>query len=197
MPPLPSQDYAPRVIIYHQTHYTRDGEYVSILPLLTEAISVVPVSHIILAAFHLNDPPGNITLNDDPPDSPKNIPLWDEILVLQDTGVKILGMLGGAAQGSFRRLDGYDILFEEYYIPLRNMIRKHNLDGLDLDVEEDMSLGGIIRLIGRLKDDFGEEFLITLAPVATALRAEKHLSGFDYEALEVMKGASIAWYNTQ
>lgn len=197
MPPLPSQDPTPRVIIYHQTHYTREGDYVSVLPLLTEATSVIPVTHVIIAAFHLNDPPGNITLNDDPPDSPKNIPLWDEILVLQDTGVKILGMLGGAAQGSFRRLDGFDILFEEYYVPLRDMIRKLGLDGLDLDVEEKMSLGGIIRLIDRLKDDFGKDFLITLAPVATALWGERHLSGFDYEALEVMKGDSIAWYNTQ
>ena len=197
MPPLPSQDSYPRIIIYHQTHYTREGDYISVLPLLTEATSVIPVTHIIIAAFHLNDPPGNITLNDDPPDSPRSIPLWDEILVLQDTGVKILGMLGGAAQGRFRRLDGFDILFEEYYIPLRDMIRKLGLDGLDLDVEEEMSLGGIIRLIDRLKDDFGKDFLITLAPVATALCGERHLSGFDYEALEVMRGDRIAWYNTQ
>lgn len=116
---------------------------------------------------------------------------------MQDVGVKTLGMLGGAAQGSFQRLDASDAQFEAYYVPLRNMIRYHSLDGMDLDVEEDMSLGGIIRLIDRLKSDFGSDFLITLAPVATALQGRPHLSGFDYEALEVMRGSSIAWYNTQ
>lgn len=116
---------------------------------------------------------------------------------MQDIGVKVLGMLGGAAQGSFQRLDASDEQFEAYYVPLRDMIRYHRLDGMDLDVEEQMSLGGVIRLIDRLKADFVPGFLITLAPVATALQGRPHLSGFDYEALEVMRGSSIAWYNTQ
>ena len=111
--------------------------------------------------------------------------------------MKVLGMLGGAAAGSFRRLDGEDAEFERFYGPLRDMVRMYRLDGLDLDVEEEMSLEGIVRLVDRLKVDFGPEFLITLAPVATALQGRPHLSGFDYEALEVMRGGSIAWYNTQ
>lgn len=109
-------------------------------------------------------------------------------------------MLGGAAKGSFTRLDTDPATFEAYYIPLRNLIRERSLDGLDLDVEEPMSLAGIIRLIDRLKSDFGEGFIITLAPVAAALmseRPEHNLSGFSYEALEVMRGGSIGWYNTQ
>jgi chitinase len=69
-------------------------------------------------------------------------------------------MLGGAAKGSFTRLDLDDATFEAYYIPLRNLIRERGLDGLDLDVEEPMTLAGIIRLIDRLKIDFGETFLI-------------------------------------
>lgn len=109
-------------------------------------------------------------------------------------------MLGGAAKGSFTRLDLDDATFEAYYIPLRNLIRGRGLDGLDLDVEEPMTLAGIVRLIDRLKEDFGTGFIITLAPVAAALmseRPEHNLSGFSYEALEVMRGRQIAWYNTQ
>lgn len=111
-----------------------------------------------------------------------------------------MGMLGGAAKGSFTRLDLDEDTFEAYYIPLRNLIRERGLDGLDLDVEEPMTLAGIIRLIDRLKTDFGASFIITLAPVAAALmseREEHNLSGFSYEALEVMRGKQIAWYNTQ
>lgn len=48
----------------------------------------------MLAAIHLNDPPGNITLNDHPPAHPRNTTLWAEIAVLQAAGVKVLGMLG-------------------------------------------------------------------------------------------------------
>lgn len=112
----------------------------------------------------------------------------------------MLGMLGGAAKGSFTRLDLDENTFEMYYLPLRDLIRSRNLDGLDLDVEEFMTLDGIIRLIDRLKSDFGADFIVTLAPVAAALMSgnpEHNLSGFDYEALEVMRGSKISWYNTQ
>jgi hypothetical protein len=109
-------------------------------------------------------------------------------------------MLGGAAKGSYARLDGDDFSFESYYIPLRDLIRQRNLDGLDLDVEEAMTLAAVIRLIDRLKADFGPSFIITLAPVAAAMVSDNphhNLSGFNYEALEVMRGKDIAWYNTQ
>lgn len=109
-------------------------------------------------------------------------------------------MLGGAAKGSFTRLDQDDDIFETYYTPLRDLIRERGLDGLDLDVEEPMSLSGVIRLIDRLKSDFGSGFTITLAPVAAALMSDNprhNLSGFSYEALEVMRGPQIDWYNTQ
>lgn len=138
--------------------------------------------------------------NDHPPDNPRYVTLWAELRILQASGVKVMGMLGGAAKGSFTRLDQDDITFEAYYGPLRDLVKERGLDGLDLDVEEPMTLAGIIRLIDRLKQDFGQGFIITLAPVAAALmseRPEHNLSGFSYEALEVMRGPQIAWYNTQ
>lgn len=196
MPPLIPPGPQPKVVCYHQTHY-RNGEFVSALPLITEAEDEVGITHLIIAAIHLNETPGDITLNDDPPDAPKYDVLWSEVEVFQDVGVPVLGMLGGAAQGTFQRLDGSDFEFEAFYSPLRDLVRRRRLNGLDLDVEEVMSLGGIVRLIDRLQRDFGPGFIITLAPVATALQGRPHLSGFDYEALEVMRGAAIAWYNTQ
>lgn len=183
----------PRIVCYQQTYYQND-EYVSMLPLLEEKTGV---THVILAALHLNDPPGNITLNDDPYMVEKHDFIWQEAMILQSAGVKVLGMLGGAAKGSYQRLDGDRFSFDQYYEPLRQMIETTGLDGLDLDVEEDMSLAGIIRLIDQLKTDFGNDFIITLAPVATALQGGRHLSGFDYVALEKAFGKKIAWYNTQ
>jgi chitinase len=60
-----------------------------------------------------------------------------------------------------------------------------------------MSLHGIIRLIDRLKTDLGDNFIITLAPVAAALLGIGNLSGFDYRQLEQSRGSKISWYNAQ
>lgn len=194
MPPIPVGDLQyRRVILYHQT-IIADGQYVSMLPLLENHTGV---THIIIAAIHLNERPENLTLNDDPPDCPKFNPLWAEVPLMKRGGVKVMGMLGGAAQGSFRRLDGDQEQFERYYSPLLSMIRRRGLEGLDLDVEEDMSLQGIIRLIDRLKADQGDDFIITLVPVAAAMLGIGNLSGFDYRELEQARSSKIAWYNTQ
>ncbi|EEH05425.1 alkaline phosphatase [Histoplasma capsulatum G186AR] len=198
MPPLPGYGafVQPRIICYHQTYHPNNGgKYMSMLPL---TVNNTGITHVILAAIHLNDGPGNITLNDHSPEHPRFTSLWTEAGVMRTRGVKVMGMLGGAARGTFERLDQDADIFERYYVPLRDMIRNHPLDGLDLDVEEEMSLRGIIRLIDRLKADFGEQFIITLAPVATALiEGMNHLSGFNYKALEAARGSKIAWYNTQ
>ncbi|KAH7165799.1 family 18 glycoside hydrolase [Dactylonectria macrodidyma] len=197
MPPLPpSANPLPRIITYYQTHHDSAGNPISVLPLITQP--GIALTHVILAAIHINEHPDKLTLNNDHPSHPRFQTLWAEMRVLQATGIKVLGMLGGAAQGSYKRLDADEAQFERYYGPVRDMIREHTLDGLDLDVEEEMSLGGIVRLIDRLRSDFGPDFIITLAPVAMALLDfTKNLSGFDYEALEVMRGKEIAWYNTQ
>jgi hypothetical protein len=196
MPPV-IPHFQPRVVCYYQTHHDKKGKYISILPLLTEALDVIGITHLIIAAIHINRDPNGITLNNDPPDAAHNSTLWEEVQIFQDVGVRVLGMLGGAAKGSFARLDQSHVEFELYYQPLRDMVRQHALDGLDLDVEEEMSLAGIIRLVDRLKADFGQSFIITMSPVATALQGQPHLSGFDYEALEVMRGHSIEFYNVQ
>lgn len=196
-PPRPSAaPPLPRVIAYYQTHHDPSGRHISLLPLVQRP--GISITHVVVAAIHLNEDPKAITLNDHHPAHPRFQGLWAETRVLQASGVKVLGMLGGAAKGSYARLDGPEAQFERYYAPLRTMIRNRALDGLDLDVEEEMSLAGVIRLIDRLRADFGPAFTITMAPVAAALLdPQANLSGFDYEALEVMRGREIAWYNAQ
>ncbi|KAL4801589.1 PhoD-like phosphatase-domain-containing protein [Aspergillus unguis] len=195
MPPIPPPSYPHRIVLYHQTLHPDRGPYVSLLPLLNNHTGI---THVILAAFHLNAPnPNHITLNNDPPDHPMYNEMWAEVPLLQQSGVKVMGMLGGAAKGTYSVLDGDAAKFEEYYLPLLAMIHRHGLDGIDLDVEEPMSLSGIVRLIDRLKADLGEGFIITLAPVAAALPGIGNLSGFDYRQLEQQRASRIAWYNAQ
>jgi len=192
--PIPrDKDSVHRVVCYYQTHF-QDGKHVSVLPLVTKKTGA---THVVVAAIHLNQPAGNITLNDDPYKDSKYDVVWSELHELQRNGIKVLGMLGGAHQGSYSVLDGMIDSFEAFYQPLREMIAWTKLDGIDLDTEEAMSLAGIIRLIDRLKADFGQDFIITLAPVATAMYNQQNLAGFDLEAVEKAFGHKIAWYNTQ
>ncbi|KAK5993719.1 hypothetical protein PT974_07155 [Cladobotryum mycophilum] len=198
MPPIPptGDSSLPRIVTYYQTLHDSSGKPISILPLLNEP--GISITHVILAAIHVNEDPQRLHLNDHPPHDSRYETLWEELRVLQASGIKVLGMLGGAAKGTYARLAGADGHFERYYGPLRDMVRSRGLDGLDLDVEEQMSLADVVRLIDRLRRDFGKDFIITLAPVAAALvNHQANLSGFDYEALEVMRGSDIAWYNAQ
>ncbi|MGP3984879.1 glycosyl hydrolase family 18 protein [Streptomyces sp. KR80] len=182
-----------RVVTYYQTQYS-NNQYVSPLGLTEHKTGV---TNLIVGAVHLNDingPYKPVHLNDDPPNAPKFDQMWRDLKTMQGQGVKVLAMVGGAAAGSFTRLDTQ---FDTYYPLLRDFIRTYGLDGVDLDVEERMSLAGVERVIDSLRADFGAGFLITLAPVGTALSGGGNLSGFDYEQLYRDRGRDIAWFNAQ
>jgi chitinase len=175
--------HQPRLVLYHQTIH--DGaRYVSLLPLLAYDAGV---THLIIAAIHLNGHAARnpIHLNDLPPNSSHFDNLWNECKLMKTAGIKVMCMLGGAAKGTYRLLDGPQRIFEEQYGMVRNLVEYHAFDGIDLDVEERMSQEGVIRLIERLRRDFGEDFIISLAPVATAMHGGRNLSGFNYLTLEV------------
>ena len=182
---------ANRVVMYYQTQY-QNGVYVSPLPLIGY------VTHLLLAAFHLNmghTGPDIVHLNDFQPSADYYAPMWPDIAALQGNGTKVIGMLGGAAPGTYDCL--VDSLFDTYYPPLRDVISTYKLDGMDLDVEQSVSPATITRIIRTLKADFGDDFIITLAPVASALTEGGNLSGFDYIDLEANMGPQISWYNAQ
>lgn len=182
-----------RVVVYYQTQYADDA-YVSPLGLTENGTGV---THLIVGAVHVNaldGPHAPVHLNDDPPDAERYAPMWRDLGTLRGEGVPVLAMVGGAAQGSFARLDTE---FDTYYPLLRDFLREYELDGVDLDVEEEMSLAGIERVIDALRADFGGGFLITLAPVGTALSGGGNLSGFDYERLYRDRGEAVSWFNGQ
>ncbi|KAF2453829.1 glycoside hydrolase superfamily, partial [Lineolata rhizophorae] len=218
MPPVPPRRaHDPlRLVLYAQTHHAPHTQTpVSLLPLLP-----TPLTHLIVGAFHLNATPGHITLNDDPPSHPKFDSLWADVRALQthpNRPKKVLAMLGGAAPGTFTRLADPDpARFEAYYAPLRDCLRARAFDGVDLDVEERVPLACPLRLLTRLRADFGPAFVVTLAPCASALLHPRapHLSGFSYfelaaEAARLVRPAPssgaaaaaapplIAWFNVQ
>ncbi|KAK1776206.1 glycoside hydrolase superfamily [Copromyces sp. CBS 386.78] len=193
----------PRLIIYYQTTHDKSGKPISMLPLITE--KNIALTHLIVCSLHINKD-GDITLNDHGPTHPRYGTLWQEAQVLRGADIKIMGMIGGAAVGSFSKetLDSADeTVFNRYYGQLWETIKRYGLQGLDIDVEQPMSQEGVERLILRLRKDFGQDFIITLAPVASALTTQGakngwNLSGFDYRKLMLAQsGKGLAFYNCQ
>lgn len=186
-----------RVAVYYQTQYDRSlapnsdfGHYVSPLPLISL------ITHLIVAAFHINiHLPTTIALNDNSPDDAFFSQMWLDVATMQSQGVKVTGMLGGAAAGTYDALTPE--YFDTYYPQLAHYIAKYNLDGMDLDVEQSVPIDDIVHLINKLKEDFGDDFIITLAPVASAMTEGGNLSGFDYVELEKRVGHKISFYNVQ
>ncbi|MDN5724678.1 MAG: alpha-L-fucosidase [Propionibacteriales bacterium] len=178
-----------RVIAYHQSHRDDEG-VVDLSPFGDTA----PMTHLIVSAVHIIDD-GTIVLNDHADGDPYHDQLWQQVTGLQQRGVRILAMVGGWAPGTTEKLDGPPM--ERYYPPLRDFLTAHGFDGIDIDVEQDMSLDGVIALIDRLRTDFGPAFEIILAPVASALWGGANLSGFDYEELYRRRGDTIDFLNVQ
>lgn len=77
------------------------------------------------------------------------------------------------------------------------------MDGLDLDIEEQVDVSCPLNLLRRLNQDFGTNFILTMAPVATDLQPSEYgLGGFSYSSLDSQATASgkpngklVNWYN--
>lgn len=180
---------SPRIIAYHQAHRF-EGDFVSLSPLGTTA----PVTHLIVSAVHIRDD-ATIVLNDHAPEDPYHAPLWEELEQVRRQGVRVMAMVGGWAEGTTEKLEGDG--FDRYYPPLRDFLRQYRFEGIDLDVEHPMTLDTAIRCVDALRADFGPDFIIAMAPVASALAGGRNLSGFDYEELERQRGGEIDFYMAQ
>lgn len=85
------------------------------------------------------------------------------------------------------------------------MLRDHNIQGLDIDIEESVPIAMPLRLLRQLNTDLGTDFILTMAPVASALlRNGSGLHGFpqhdmDDQAIEPARpnGKLVNWYNAQ
>lgn len=196
----PEAASAKRVIYYYQTQYN-NGTYVSLSPIwttLNPSTSKPYVTDVMVAAFHLgynaNGTP-YIHLNDNVPSDPMFTTMWQEVATLQSYGVTVRMMLGGAAQGSYADLFSQ---WATFYPILQQTLQQYKLNGIDLDIEEDVSLAHAEGLIASLSGDFGSHFLITMSPVASALWGGANLSGFSYSQLyQSSAGPKIAWFNGQ
>ena len=180
-----------RIIYYYQTLNGLDN--------LIKMGNNCPVTHLHLSAIHFGtntDGSKYIHLNDNDPESSKFTELWKQCETLSQMGVKIILMIGGAG-GAFQKLFSD---FGAYYSMLRSTIRKHNcINGVDLDVEEVIQQSSIERLIQQINLDFGGEFIISMAPIASSMMNDNSgMGGFCYKNLLFSTmGKYITYFNVQ
>jgi len=157
------------------------------------------ITNIIISSIHFGkDKNGDksIYLNDNNPNNKIFDKLWKETNELSTKGITITCMIGGAG-------GAYSALFSDldiYFPLLVDMIRsKPWIKGIDLDIEESVLLTDVKLLINKITSEFGDDFIITMAPVSSSLESDNPgMGGFNYKDLyNSEEGKYINWFNTQ
>lgn len=177
-----------KTIYYYQT-------FVGLEKLMSH---IQDIDVIIISSIHFDKINGKpqIYLNDNLPNSDKFYNLWNETQNCSVQGVTIMLMIGGAG-GAYQELFND---FEANYSQLRDLLREKTwIQGIDLDIEESTKMEDIQKLMDRLMKDFGDDFIITMAPIAPSLMNDGgSMAGFNYKQLyKSPQGRFIRWFNTQ
>ena len=160
---------------------------------------VQDIDVIIISSIHFgqdSDGKHGIYLNDNIPTNPIFDQLWFETEKISSEGCSILLMMGGAGLAYHKLFSDFNI----YYPFLKQLITEKSwIQGIDLDIEESVSIENIKMLINQLVRDFGEDFIITMAPVSPSLENDgSSMSGINYKELyKSDEGKYIHWFNTQ
>ncbi|KAI5358269.1 putative glycoside hydrolase family 18, catalytic domain, glycosyl hydrolase family 18 (GH18) active [Septoria linicola] len=195
----------PRNLAYVQTFRRVDGGNFSMLPLIQKPTQL---THLYISSLHINSDPKGMNINDNRPNDTIWNTMWSEVKQLQKSGVKVMYMMGGAAPGSYPRLcsgPSRTVINESYYMPLYYELKYRKLDGIDLDIEEKVSINCPYALLQRLNKDFGSNFILTMSPVASELQPSGYgLGGFSYKTLDYYarnsakpNGKIVNWFNAQ
>jgi hypothetical protein len=135
-------------------------------------------------------------LNDNNPDDPIFNDMWNDMNEAYSKGIKIILMVGGAGGAYIKLFNNYDI----YFKLLCDTIKKHPcISGIDLDIEEEVDLLNVRKLIGDIDDEFGSDFVISMAPLCSSLMDDlPGMGGFSYKDLyNTPEGQRINYFNGQ
>lgn len=178
-----------KIIYYYQT-------FVGLKQVLQQKPLVI--THLIVSSIHFgyNQDTPYIHLNDNLPTDKIFDSLWSELKLANKLGIKIMVMLGGAGGAYAELFSNYN----KFYLLLRDfIISKPFIEGIDLDVEEPVKIELIKGLINQINKDFGNNFIITMAPLGSSLMYDTSgMGGFCYKNLyKSEEGKKIEWFNGQ
>jgi len=165
-----------KIIYFYQT-------FIGLTDLLSKAN--IPVTHIHLSSIHFGTDyraRPYIHLNDYPPDNHRYESLWSDLEQAIKKGIKVVLMVGGAG-------GAYDALFRNYDIYKSLLFEtidkyRHIISGIDLDIEEYVDINNVKGLIKDIKNKYGLEFSISMAPIQQSMETDSiGLGGFSYKTL--------------
>ena len=137
------------------------------------------VTNIFVSSIHFNNK--NMYLNDNIITSGVFSKLWEETENLSENGVHMSLMIGGAG-GAFKEF--FSDYHHYYSVLVEFLTTKPWFQGINIDVEENVNLDQLKYFIKQLRNDFGETFLITMAPVASSMSTDNSgMGGFSYKEL--------------
>ena len=178
-----------KILAYYQT-------FTSLEPILLDN---PVVTHIHVSSIHFgvdqNDNP-YIHLNNNSPWDKKFDTVWQELEEAAKLGIKVKLMVGGAGGGYASLFSNYNV----YYSFLSKLLHdKPFISGVDLDIEEPVSLTNVKKLISSIKTEFENTLTLSMAPVQYALETDSPgMGGFVYKDLmQSQEGKCIDYFNVQ
>ena len=132
----------------------------------------------------------NIHINNNTPGDPKFSSLWDQLQTCKEQGIEITLMIGGAGGGYRSLFANYSV----YYGLLKRLLtdKKGLITGIDLDIEEIVSLKDTLKLINDIKSDF-PDMTISMSPVQFSLETDvTGMGGFCYK--DILKTGLVDYY---
>jgi hypothetical protein len=184
-----------RIIIYYQTLV----DLTSLINLIKDNTNTI-ITDVTLASIHFgynNDSTPYIHLNNNPPSDKSFESVYKNLNLIKSVSknsVKINLLIGGAGTAFNQLFSNYDL----FYNLLKDTVTELGfIDGFNLDIEEDVKLEDIIKLVNNLKLDFPEKKII-FAPLAGSLSSdEPGMGGFSYKELNNKIGDKVDYYNAQ
>jgi len=179
-----------KIIFYYQT-------FNSLKPIL---YTDTPITHIHLSSIHFGldeNKQQYIHLNNYSPYHKKFDNMWTEIENASLMGIKIVIMVGGAGSAYEALFSNFNVFYNQLYNLIKN---KPFITGIDLDIEENVSLSQIKMLISKIKTDFpSNDFIISTAPVQSSIQEDvPGMGGFIYKDLiNSPEGKYISYINGQ
>jgi hypothetical protein len=177
-----------RVIFYYQT-------FVGLKEILKQNPDV---THIHLSSIHFgteDDSQPYIHLNNNHPDSSMFKDVWNDLDHAAALGIKVILMIGGAGNGYSSLFSNYDT----HYSQLHRLFHTHScLSGIDFDIEEQVDLNDVKKVMFDFKKDF-PLYTISFAPIQSSLQIdEPGMGGFIYKDLYSSEyGKIIDYFNVQ
>ena len=178
-----------RIVYYYQTFKNIDK-----LKKTPEIVDTIILASVHFGLDSVNNP--YIHLNDYSPYNKIFSSVWKDMDFFTENNTEVLLLVGGAG-GAFSTLfSDYDT----YYDLLKKLINsKKCIKGIELDIEERVELDNVKKLLRDLKNDFGKNFILTMAPISYSMVYNSPgMGGFIYKDLfNSREGQLIDRFNVQ